>query len=103
EPFTPFLAALRRVFFVSPTAVKEHEVDGDWAQGWLTEHSAGTGPYTANSWVRRTNLQMVKNPLYWQGWSGKHFDTVNMRVIYEPEAQRLLLERGDLDIITIVN
>ena len=103
EPFTPFLAAMRRVFMVSPSAVKKYQKNNDWAQGWLTDHSAGSGPYKVSKWVRRTNLALVKNGLYREGWSGKHFTTVNLRIIYEAEAQKMLLQNGELDIITIIN
>ncbi|MGE5606350.1 MAG: ABC transporter substrate-binding protein [Bacteroidota bacterium] len=103
QPFAPFLAAMRRVFMVSPAAVKKYQRNNDLAQEWFTDHSAGTGPYTVKKWVRRTNIALEGNKFYWKGWSGKHFPAVNLRVIYEPESQRMLLQQGELDIITIVN
>jgi peptide/nickel transport system substrate-binding protein len=39
-----------------------------------------------------------KNPLYWRGWPANRFTTLNLRHIYEPETQRLMLEKGELDI-----
>ncbi len=103
EPFAPFLAAMRRVFFVSPAAVQANQSGGDWAQAWLNDHSAGTGPYMLREWVRRSHLVYEKNPQYWGGWEGSHFDRVTLRVIYEADAQRLLLERGDLDVASIIS
>lgn len=103
QPFAPFMASLRRVFFVSPAAIRQHESGNDWAQGWLNQHSAGTGPYTLKEWVPRSNLVYQKNPTYWRGWAGKHFDTVNLRFIYEADAQRLLLEKGELDVASIIS
>lgn len=102
EPFVPFLATLRRVFFVSPKAIADHQVDGDLAKGWLDAHSAGSGPYVIEEWVRRTSVALTKNDLYHGGWAGNHFDRVVIRIIPEQDAQRLLIERGEVDIISIV-
>ena len=38
-----------------------------------------------------------KNPLYWRGWPANKFTTINLRHIYEPETQRLMIEKGELD------
>ena len=103
EPFVPFLASLRRVFFVSPKAISDHQVDGDWAQGWLDADSAGSGPYKIGKWDRRTSLALTKNDLYREGWDGPHFERVVIKFIPEQDAQRLLIERGEVDIISIVN
>jgi peptide/nickel transport system substrate-binding protein len=43
------------------------------------------------------NYKFIENPFYWGKW-GKHFKRVNCRIIYENELQRMMLERGDLDI-----
>lgn len=103
RPYSPFLAGMRFIFPVSPTAVKRHEVGGDLAQKWLDEHSAGTGPYVAQKWERGIYLVWAKNNLYWRGWEGKHFSTVNLRIIYESDTQRLMVEKGDLDIALIIS
>ncbi|MBI3077366.1 MAG: ABC transporter substrate-binding protein [Deltaproteobacteria bacterium] len=97
RPYSAFLRGLRFVFAVSPKAVKEHEVRGDWAQGWLSQHSAGTGPYKVLEWKRGITMTWVKNEHYWGGWAGPRFTTIHLRMIYDPAAQRLMLEKGDLD------
>ncbi|MBI2371675.1 MAG: ABC transporter substrate-binding protein [Deltaproteobacteria bacterium] len=98
KPYSAFLRGLRLVFAVSPKAVKEHEVRGDSAQGWLNEHSAGTGPYKVVEWKRGITLTWGKNDHYWGGWTGSHFTTVHLRMIYDSSAQRLMLEKGELDV-----
>lgn len=98
SPYSAFLRGLRLVFAVSPKAVKEHEVGADWAQGWLNEHSAGTAPYRVLEWKRGITLTWVKNEHYWGGWAGPRFTTIHLRMIYDPSAQRLMLEKGDLDV-----
>lgn len=96
QPF-PFLQALPLVYIVSPTAIAEHEVDGDNATAWLSENTAGSGAYQLGSWQRGQQLEFVRNPNYWQGWEGRHFERVIVRSQLDSSVSRLLLEAGDLD------
>ncbi|MBI2371527.1 MAG: hypothetical protein HYV08_15070, partial [Deltaproteobacteria bacterium] len=98
RPHAPFLAELRFFFPVSPAAVARHEVRGDRAQGWLNDHSAGTGPYQVQRWDRGRTLAWTRNPHYWRGWRPGQFETVNLHMIYDTNTQRLMLEKGDLDV-----
>ncbi len=50
KPNNAFLAGLRFLLIVSPTAVRTNDKGGDSAEGWLREHTAGTGPYTLERW-----------------------------------------------------
>ena len=47
KPNNAFLAGLRFLLIVSPKAVQDNDKGGDKAQGWLRDHTAGTGPYIA--------------------------------------------------------
>ncbi|HEX7041585.1 MAG TPA: ABC transporter substrate-binding protein [Trueperaceae bacterium] len=96
KPF-PFLQALPLVYIVSPTAVSEHEVEGDDATAWLSEHTAGTGPYQLARWDKGQRLVFTRNEDYWGGWEGDHFDEVTVLSQLDPGTARLLLESGDLD------
>jgi len=96
RPYTPFLGGLRFLLVVSPKALKDHE-GGDQAQGWLREHTAGTGPYVLEKWEPNIIHVGKKNPHYWRGWPANKFTTINLRHIYEPETQRLMVEKGELD------
>lgn len=98
KPYSAFLRGLRLVYAVSPKAVKERAVGGDWAQGWLNEHSAGTGPYKVVEWKRGITLTWGKNEHYWGGWTPSQFTTIQLRMIYDSAAQRLMLEKGELDV-----
>ena len=42
-------------------------------------------------------LDLVKFPGYWGGWSGKHFNAVAIKFVAQSTTQRLMLQRGDLD------
>jgi peptide/nickel transport system substrate-binding protein len=96
QPYTPFLGGLRFLLVVSPKALKDHD-GGDQAQTWLREHTAGTGPYVLEKWEPNIIHVGKKNPLYWRGWPANKFTTINLRHIYEPETQRLMVEKGELD------
>jgi peptide/nickel transport system substrate-binding protein len=98
KPNNAFLAGLRFLLIVSPTAVRSHEKGGDSGEGWLRDHTAGTGPYTLEKWEPNIIHVARKNPGYWRGWPAGKFTTLNLRQIYEPETQRLMLEKGELDI-----
>ena len=82
---------------ICPKSVEENEKDGDFAHEWANEHMCGTGPYKLKEWVRKQEVVTVKNPDYWRGWEGKHFETVVMQIIPEPATQRLMLEQGEID------
>jgi peptide/nickel transport system substrate-binding protein len=96
QPSTMFLGGLRFLLVVSPKALKNHD-GGDQAQTWLSDHTAGTGPYVLEKWEQNIISVGKKNPLYWRGWPPNKFTTINLRHIYEPEMQRLMIEKGELD------
>lgn len=76
--------------------VLRHEQDGDLGNRWLKTHSAGSGPYRLASWKPGEAIVL------------KAFDgfrphpaatpTIVIRHVPEPATQRLLLERGDVDV-----
>lgn len=101
EPFSSFLSALTSMWgplIVSPTAVREHEVDGDGAQAWMTDNIVGTGPYMLKSWERNQQLTLVRNPDYWGGWGDNYLEEIIVRFVPESTTMRLMLEKGDADI-----
>ncbi|MBI3454925.1 MAG: ABC transporter substrate-binding protein [Candidatus Rokubacteria bacterium] len=97
RPNNAFLPGLRFLPIVSPQALRDHD-QGDGAQNWLRDHTAGTGPYVLERWEPNIIHVAKRNPLYWRGFSPNRFTTVNLRHIYEPGTQRLMIEKGELDI-----
>jgi len=81
---------------VNPKVVKEHEVDGDMGQAWLTDHTAGAGPYTLKEWSRKISLVLVANENYWQG--APRIKTIIIQDIPESTDQLLRLKKGDIDV-----
>jgi peptide/nickel transport system substrate-binding protein len=76
--------------------VMEHEADGDMGYNWLKTNYAGSGPFTIREWRANEVVVLERNPNY----SGDK--PAMARAIYrhvaEPATQRLLLEKGDIDI-----
>lgn len=95
----PFLGGLANVRIVSPKAVKEQAKGDDMAQDFLNRQSAGTGPYKILSWERSQKVVLTKFDDYWGGWKNPgHFTDINMLVIPEASTQRLMLEKGEIDM-----
>jgi peptide/nickel transport system substrate-binding protein len=96
-PFAPFLAALAddAGSIVSPT-VMQHESNGDQGQGYLSDHTLGSGAYQVTSYEKGQQIVMEPNPHYAGTLALKK---VVIRIIKEASARRLQLEKGDLDLI----
>ena len=73
-----------------------NEVNGDLGNGWMKTHSATSGPYKLIAWKPNESVSMEANPGYHLGPAKTK--RVVIRHIPEPGAQRLLLEKGDIDI-----
>lgn len=76
--------------------VAEHEVDGDLGAGWLTTNSAGSAGYTLQNWQSNELVLLARNPNYWG--EEAPMKRIIMRHLPESQSQRLMLERGDIDI-----
>jgi peptide/nickel transport system substrate-binding protein len=72
------------------------EVDGDLAEVWLTDNTIGAGPYVLVNWERNNLVTLQTNPYYY-GEEPK-IKRILVRDIPEAANQRLLLERGDIDV-----
>ncbi len=100
-PMDGFLSAFAGTYtpyIISPKAIKENEVDGDWAQGWLRHNMVGTGPFVLNSYTQSQQAVFQRNPDYWRGWEGEHLERIVVKYIPEATTSRLLLERGEVDV-----
>jgi peptide/nickel transport system substrate-binding protein len=72
--------------------------DKDKAEPFLIAQSAGTGAYLMERYVPDQEIVLVRNPNHWRG--AAKAERIVIRNITEPAAQKLQLERGDLDIAT---
>lgn len=74
----------------------ENETDGDFGNGWLKTNTAGSGAYSVKSWKPNDSVTLVANPDYYLG--APNMKRIIVRHIEESATERLLLERGDVDI-----
>ncbi|MCD6442503.1 MAG: ABC transporter substrate-binding protein, partial [Thermotogae bacterium] len=81
---------------VDKKEVLKHEVNGDLGEKWLTDHSAGSGPYVLVSWERNQHVILQANENYWKG--APRIKRIIFRDVPEATNQRLMLEKGDADI-----
>lgn len=86
---------------VDKELVLENEVDGDLGNAWLSTNSAGSGAYSLASWTASESVMLEENPDYYRG--DPAMSRVVIRHVTESATQRLLLERGDIDIARNLN
>ena len=80
---------------VDSQTVREHEQGGDFGAAWLTDNSAGSGPYTLVRWDRGAQVALEANPNASKTGS---ISRVILRNIQEASAQRAALESGEIDV-----
>jgi peptide/nickel transport system substrate-binding protein len=81
---------------VNEKVVRSHEVNGDMGSTWLTDHSAGAGPYVIKEWKRKIQLVLMANSKYWR--AAPAIKTVIIRDMPEATDRFLALKKGDVDI-----
>ena len=81
---------------VDKELVMQHEKDGDLGYEWLKSNSAGSGAFQLKTWKANEIVTLEANPDYRHGAPG--MKRVILRHVSEPSAQRLLLEKGDIDM-----
>ena len=81
---------------VDKATVMANEQDGDLGNGWLKTNSAGSGAYRLTSWKPNESVTLTSNPDYHAG--PPPMKRVILRHVQESASQRLLLEKGDIDV-----
>jgi peptide/nickel transport system substrate-binding protein len=88
--FSPFIStmAMFTVYVVSPTNAEQYK---DQA----LSNPVGTGPFKFVEWIRGDHITLEKNNNYW-GDKAK-LDTIIFKVISDPSARLLALQKGEVD------
>ncbi|MBK5947622.1 ABC transporter substrate-binding protein [Rhodobacter veldkampii DSM 11550] len=81
---------------VDELTVSQHDVNGDMGNEWLKSNSAGTGAYVLKSFKALEGYVLEAREGHWRG--DATLKRVFMRHVPETATQRLLLEKGDIDI-----
>ncbi|MFD1158783.1 ABC transporter substrate-binding protein [Roseovarius aestuarii] len=86
---------------VDMQTVMANEADGDMGNTWLKTNTAGSGAYSLVSWKPNESVTLQSNPDYYLG--APAMERVVVRHVAESASQRLLLERGDIDVARNLN
>ncbi|ADP11716.1 ABC transporter, periplasmic oligopeptide-binding protein [Erwinia sp. Ejp617] len=74
---------------------QQHASAGDFGNGWLRTHSAGSAAYKISHYVPQQALVLEQNP---QAQPAAHLKRVILKNVADPGSRRLLLEQGDADV-----
>ena len=106
KPFPIFLidSTCLSYAIVSPDYVKKHATaDDPDAQKWMTDHAVGTGLFKLVEFKPGQRVVFEKFADYWGGSKGGKTTPKVDRVIYQiaedPSTARLMLEKGDIDLV----
>ncbi len=86
---------------VDKKTVMANEVDGDLGNGWLLDNTAGSGAYKVVSWKPVESVTLQANDDFYKG--APAMKRVIIRHVQESATQRLLLEKGDIDVARDLN
>jgi len=94
----PFIKIIPKMYIISEEGVKANIKDNDFAMTYLANNELGSGPYVLTSFAPDQQAIFSKYDNYWKGWKGNHVEKIIWQYIKESSTQRLLLEKGDVDI-----
>ncbi|MBA4496227.1 ABC transporter substrate-binding protein [Paenactinomyces guangxiensis] len=75
--------------------VKQHEQNNDLGQHFLASHTMGSGPYQLAEWKKGQYFKLEPNP---HSPVKPAFKKIYFKIVTDPSAQRLQLEKGEIDI-----
>lgn len=100
KPYAPsfFYNCLTAVVasIVDKKEAMSNEADGDMGYEWLKTNTAGSGAYTLRDFKPSDRYVLDRVDGWWRG--EVPMKRVFVRHVAEPATQRLLLERGDIDV-----
>jgi peptide/nickel transport system substrate-binding protein len=97
--FMDYLAAPYGPKMVSPTLVAANEVGGnpgDWAQGYLKTHDAGSGPYGIDQFLPGSHYTMKSFGGYWG--TKPYYSTINITIVPDVSTQEIELQNGQISM-----
>ena len=105
EPFADWLAVMAgpSSSILDSKLAKEHGASDaatadkdDKAEEWLSQNSAGSGPFVLKGWQKDTAITLERNPTYWRGPA--KIAKIDARAITSAATQKLMVENGDVDV-----
>lgn len=104
KPFGPFLSILTRLYVVDKETVLAHKAsgdfgeNGDYGQGWLVDHDAGSGAYEVDTYDPDNRLVMRKFTDYHGKMDRNAPDYVEFLNLREDASNLAQLRQGTVDI-----
>jgi peptide/nickel transport system substrate-binding protein len=99
KPYSPSLVLSCMAYItstVNPRVAEANAKEGDMGMAYLTEHSAGSGPYVLVSWERNEKIVLERNEHYWG--HKPQIKRIIMIDVPESSSQVVQLKGGDIDI-----
>ncbi len=97
SPVDLIASSLYGAWIISPAALDAAAADETY---WDAGVSAGTGPYTIESYLPDTEILLTANETYWGGWQEGQYDKVLVQIVPEAVLQQQMLEGGEVDLVT---
>ena len=87
---------------ISAAAIEAHKTASDpWAKAWFADHTAGSGAYELEEWVRGTKIVLTKSSSWWNGpWRPGSIDKVTVQWESDPGTSAELIESGAANFAT---
>jgi peptide/nickel transport system substrate-binding protein len=82
-------------FIVDAVEVEKHTQGGDLGNGWLKNHSAGSGAYALRTYTPHEAVVLQANP---HAATAPKLKTVVIKNVTDPATRRLLVVQGDADL-----
>jgi peptide/nickel transport system substrate-binding protein len=93
----PALSVLDSVLVKENGGTDAEDADvSDTANDWLSQNSAGSGPFVLTGWTPLGEITLVRNDNYWRGAAA--LEAVTLQHNTDATSKLQLLERGDVDI-----
>ncbi len=80
---------------------KAHARDADDGRAWFAANINGTGPFKVAQTEKDQFIVLQRHAAYWRGWADKHLDGVLIRIIPDIGTQKLMLTRGEIDMMNL--
>ena len=93
RPYAAFLSLLPWWYVVNVKQAMANEHNGDYGQQWLTDHTAGSGPYRVKRVEPNSLYELEAWDGYWKGWpqpEKARLGGIIYRVITENSSRRAL-------------
>ncbi len=97
QPSATFPFGLSKVYIHS----KAHATDPDDGRAWFATNVNGTGPFKVVQAEKDQFIALQRHSTYWGGWADQHVDGVLIRIIPDAGTQKLMLERGEVDMMNL--